>query len=154
MRNDRIKPLRERGFTLIEILVVIVIVALLAAVALPGYRSFILKTKRSLGKSELLAVAARQEQFFVNNKQYATSLATLGYVANPYSINSEAEHVLTSATDKIYTIKLSSASTTAYTLQAVPQGKQAKDTTCGTLQLTSSGEKSMVDATGNKSDCW
>ena len=60
---------KNRGFTLIEMMIVLVILGLLILVALPAYQQQILKTKRSLGKGELLEVLARQEQFFVNNKQ-------------------------------------------------------------------------------------
>lgn len=154
MQNFTVQQKRTRGFTLIELMVVIAIVALLVMVAMPAYDSYVRKTKRSLGKAELMSVMARQEQFFVNNKQYATALTGLGYSASPYAINQDGDEVAVTASSRIYQIAISAATATAFTLQAIPQGSQAKDTQCGTLQITSVGVKSIVGGTGSVSDCW
>jgi type IV pilus assembly protein PilE len=144
---------RQRGFTLIEVMIVVAIIALLVMIAMPSYQSYVRKTQRSMAKSELLSVMARQEQFFTDNKQYATDLTSLGYVASPYAINRDGEDLETTATGIIYEIGLSSASSTAYTLQAVPQGDQANDSLCMTLQITSAGVKSHTGS-GSTSECW
>ena len=68
MHNNR---QQARGFTLVEILIVVTVVAILAFIALPSYQQHVIKTKRSLAKAELMEVLSRQEQFFVNNRQYA-----------------------------------------------------------------------------------
>ncbi len=154
-RNSYV-PIRMRfllGFTLIELMVVIAIVAILVMIAMPGYEAYIRKTKRSLGKGELLAVQARQEQFFADNKQYATDLSNLGYGSSPYAINSDGVEVDVTAADRIYVIQLSSATTTAFTLNAVPQLKQAKDTECATLSITNTSVKS-ISGSGSSSNCW
>jgi type IV pilus assembly protein PilE len=140
------------GFTLIEMMIVIVVVAILVGIALPAYQNQIRKTKRALGRGELLEVMARQEQYFVNNRQYAVSLVSLGST-NPYSIDADGNEVATDATDRIYTIQLVSPTTTTYTLQAVPQLAQAEDSFCGTLQITSTGVKSE-SGSGDTKDCW
>lgn len=142
---------RAVGFTLIELMIVVVIVGVLLLVALPGYEQQTLKTKRALGRAELLDVMARQEQYFVNNRQYATSLADLG-LDNPYAIDADANNVATDAANRVYIIALPSASATAtaYTVTATPQLDQAKDT-CGTLQITSTGVKT---AGGDDTLCW
>ncbi|PHS73908.1 type IV pilin protein [Porticoccus sp.] len=154
MQNSTVPQKRTRGFTLIELMVVIAIVALLVMVAMPAYDGYVRKTKRSLGKAELMSVMARQEQFFVNNKQYATTLTGLGYLASPYAINQDGDEVAVTASGRIYQIAISNASATAFTLQAIPQGSQTKDTQCSTLQITSVGVKSIVDGSGSASDCW
>jgi type IV pilus assembly protein PilE len=154
MQNFTVQRKGTRGFTLIELMVVIAIVALLVMVAMPAYDGYVRKTKRSIGKAELMSVMARQEQFFVNNKQYATTLTALGYSASPYAINQDGDEVAVTAASRIYQIAISDTSATAFTLQAVPQGSQAKDTQCGTLQITSVGVKSIVGGSGTVSDCW
>lgn len=154
-RNSYV-PVRIRnilGFTLIELMVVIAIVAILVMIAMPGYESYIRKTKRSLGKGELLAVQARQEQFFADNKQYATDLSNLGYGSSPYAINSDGVEVDVTSVDRIYLIKLSSATTTAFTLEAVPQGRQAPDPECGTFSITNTSVKS-ISGNSSLSNCW
>ena len=59
---------KNKGFTLIELMIVIVIVAVLLAVALPAYQDSVIKSNRSAGRGILLDVASRQEQYFINNK--------------------------------------------------------------------------------------
>ena len=143
---------RASGFTLIELMIVVVIVGILLLVALPGYERQTIKTKRALGKGELMGVMARQEQYFVNNRRYATTLADLGFT-NPYSIDADGNRVAVNSADEIYTIAISGASATAFTLTATPKKGQAKDTLCGTLQITSTGVKSE-SGTSNVKECW
>ena len=137
---------------MIELMIVVAVVGILLLVALPAYEQQTLKTKRALGRAELQKVMARQEQYFVNNRQYATSLADLG-LANPYSIDADASTVATDSADRIYTIAFASATAVAYTLTATPQLYQAKDTLCATMQITSTGVQS-ASGTGSTSDCW
>jgi type IV pilus assembly protein PilE len=144
----------SRGFTLIELMIVIAVVAILMLVALPAYQDQVRKAKRTVAKSELQDLLARQEQFFVNNRQYATDLTLLGFGdATSYMINSDGDEVVGTSSDRIYSISISGASATAFTLAAAPQLAQAKDTRCGTLQITSAGVKSE-GGTGSVSDCW
>ncbi|MFT4824654.1 MAG: type IV pilus assembly protein PilE [Halioglobus sp.] len=140
------------GFTLIELMIVLAISGILLLFALPTYQQYQLKTKRALAGGELLAVLARQEQFFANNKQYAPTLDLLGYSGNPYSINANIVDVPVSAVDRIYTIELNLTAPTYFELKAIPQLFQAKDSLCGTLKLTSRGGKSASTGVGNL--CW
>jgi type IV pilus assembly protein PilE len=148
------KPGKGAGFSLIELMIVIVIVAVLAGVALPAYQEQVLKTKRGRGKAELLEVMARQEQYFVNNKIYAGSLIDLGYpgTAAAYAIDIDGNDDAVTAVDRIYLIQLSTTPPT-FTLQAAPQLGQVKDTRCGTLQVTSTGAKSATGS-GGADECW
>jgi len=154
-RNTVVNPnpkYPQWGMTLIELLIAIVIVGLLASIAVPSYNNFIYRSQRSVGNAELLEVLARQEQFYLNTKQYATNLTTLGYSANPYYVNSEGES--STAGDSIYKIQLASGATTsAFTLEADPQNGQASDATCGKLTLSSVGIKGE-NGSGGVSDCW
>jgi len=143
---------KGRGFTLIEVMIVIVVVALLMTVALPAYQQQVLKSKRALGKGELLKILAEQEQYFVNNRSYALTLADLGHT-NPYAIDADGNEVATGDSARIYTIQLDSASATAFNIQAVPQLGQADDTLCKTLQITSTGIKTE-SGTATAAECW
>jgi type IV pilus assembly protein PilE len=146
-KNRLAAPLAPKGFTLIELMIVVAVVAIIAAIAIPSYNSSVIKSKRAIGKAELLDVLSRQEQFFVNNKGYATDLTALGFVANPYFINDQGD-ALTAAAGSIYQISLAAGATTAaFTLQATPQNDQIADTQCGTLQISNTGLKSPTQ-------CW
>lgn len=157
MRNrlteDGGNPGDMRGFTLIEILMVIAIIGILAAIALPGYEQYVTRSKRGLAKSAIVQVMDRQAQFFVDNKRFATDLTDLGYGEDGFGINRSGKEVASTSADRVYVVQLASgASTTAFTMEAVPQLSQAtKDAKCGTLQITHTGVKSV---TGTGTDCW
>jgi len=149
---------KTRGFTLIELMITVVIVAILLAVGLPAYQEQIRKTKRSVGKGELMKVAARQEQFFVNNKRYVIAdLTSLGYAdgSDGYEVDAEGQPVTDGVSSAIYLIELQSANTTSFLLKATPIRSQAKDVRCNKLTLSSTGVRGMKDAqTTDVEDCW
>ena len=127
-----------KGFTLIEMLIVVAMVAILAAVAIPNYRDYIKKSRRSEAQSYLLSVAARQQQFLVDTRAYAT-LATLT-AALPVPANVSAA----------YTVTMPDPAGTppTFTVTATPKTDQASEK-CGTLTINQTGTK-----TAAVSGCW
>ena len=145
----------QTGFTLIELLVVIAIIALLAAVAVPSYQDSVRKSRRTVAKAELLELLGRQEQYFINNKAYATTLGALGYDvdgSDNYFVNAQGENS-TSSTGTFYRMAISGASAIAFTLQAAPINDQTKDTLCGTMSITNTSTKGKT-GTGTVAQCW
>lgn len=143
------------GFTLLELLIAVAIFSLLAAFAYPSYLEHGLKTKRSVAKAALIELAARQTQYYLDNKTYTSDLTNLGYPVSPAFIDSSGESVAATASDRIYQIGsvAGSVSATGYAVEAVPQLSQTKDTTCATLRLSSAGQKTETGS-GSASDCW
>lgn len=145
-----------RGFTLIEMMVIVVIVAILAGIAMNSHQSSVLKTKRKAALSTLYTLVAEQEEYFVNNKGYATDLTDLGYSAtgaggDPYFISDQGES--SNSSNGAYKITFASATTNAFTLTATPINGQTKDTRCSALSITSSGSKSVTGSI-SASDCF
>ncbi len=110
------------GFTLIELMVVVLIVGILAAIAYPSYRDFVLRSNRSEGKAFLADAAAREERFFSDNNTYTTDVTDLGYT-NP----ADSENGL-------YRLTIAGGANN-YTLTATAQGNQAEDAACAIMTL-------------------
>lgn len=137
---------------MIELMIVVVIIGILAAIGYPSYRGYVVRTQRGVAKSTMTQVLDRQAQFFVDNKAFATDLTNLGFGTNPFAIDRKGKEITTSATDRTYNIQLSGASATSFTLEAVPQLKQAtEDSACGTLSITNEGVRA---ASGTGTKCW
>ena len=135
---------RQRGFTLIELMMTVAIAAILAAVAIPMYRTYVLRSRIIDGTSKLSDFRVRMEQYFMDNRTYANG-GNCG-VANP-----------TDTTDAAFTIACSGASATAYTVKAT--GKSSKGMSGFEYQIDQTGAKktNSVPGTGGwvaKSDCW
>jgi type IV pilus assembly protein PilE len=130
---------KTRGFTLIELMIVVALLAILIAIGYPSYRDQVMKSRRAEGMGELLELADRMERYYSGNGTY--NGATLG---------PDDDDVYETATEKgNYTLGITSATTTLFTITATPVAPQDKDK-CGTFTLTSSGQKS---ASGGN-DCW
>jgi type IV pilus assembly protein PilE len=133
------------GFTLTEIMIVVVIVGVLAAIALPSYQSYVQKTRRSDAIAALEKAAARQEQFYFQYNQYTDNESRLGGGAD--SIPSpEGYYIVTSALVD---------GGQGYTLTATPVagGVQAGDSDCAQLTLNHLGQRGASPAE-NADLCW
>ena len=141
-----------RGFTLIELMIVIVIVAIVSAYAYPSYMRYIVNTKRTAATSVLLQVADRQQQFFMDSKTYTADLTNLGFPSNPLEISDDGRSMASGDSDNVYSVALSNVTVTTYTITATPLNVQlSRDTDCGALTFDQSGAKG---AGGSVEDCW
>ncbi len=142
-----------KGFSTIELMIALAVIAILTAFALPAYQDSVRKSARSVAKSELLNVLSRQEQYFVNTKQYTTDLSNLGYVANGFYVNRKGDITAGSDSSSVYYIALASgASSSAFVLNATPQNAQTADSECATITLSSTGAESATGPSG--AYCW
>ena len=146
------QPRRNRGFTLIELMVVVVIIAILASIAIPSYTQYITRSRRSVAKTVLLQVADRQEQFFADNKTYANDLTDLGYPTDGFMVDENGAVVAAGSSDRQYAISLTNTAAMTFTVNAAPQLMQAgRDTQCLTMTLTHTGVRGN---SGPSTDCW
>jgi type IV pilus assembly protein PilE len=141
------RPLR--GFTLIEMVIVVAIIGILASIAYPAYTESVARSRRADAKSALLENAQWME------RQYTVS-GSYGKRGNGAGVDNADLPVQESPKGsgmKAYTVSFAASSAAGYTLKAVPINAMASDK-CGTFTLTSQGVKALVSATASVADCW
>jgi type IV pilus assembly protein PilE len=150
---------RAGGFTLIELMIVVAVISILAAVALPAYFDSIRKSRRADAINMMSQVAQAQERVRSNNATYSNDFGT-----SALNVHSTASSGVTSLTEAYYTISVPTNTATTYTVRAVALGSQLKDTRCVALEMRMSGgnltyvsstsSATIAAATSDPNRCW
>lgn len=139
-----VNKLSVRGFTLIEVMITVAIVAILSSVAYPSYLKYIARSKRSAAQGFMMEVAAAQQRYLLDARQYTQTLGSGGLALSAPSTISG-----------VYNITLAATATT-FTVTATPPAgsSQARnDTECGTLTVNEQGTQS-ASGSGGVAACW
>ena len=144
------------GFTLMEILVVVIIVGILAMIALPSYQESMRKGRRTDAKQALMSVASREEQYMLDHSTYTSNLKDLGFDVDDDEpmISEEKHYSIERVTADIAGEECDVDDATCYVLKATPleDSPQIDDKRCDSFSLDSSGKQY---ATGtDKDNCW
>jgi type IV pilus assembly protein PilE len=129
-----VKTKRLQGFTLIEMMVTVAIIAILAAVALPNYQQYVVRSNRAAAQSAMMDIANRQQQLLLANRSYAAHDAA-AWTSTGYTLPSEVGSKYT------YTIVVNAAGAPPFytiTFTPISTGSQSSD---GALTLASDGTK-------------
>ena len=127
------------GITLIELMIVVVVVSILAAIAFPNYQEFSARAKRNEARAALLQIATNQERFYLNNNTFTQDLTALGFSADPFTSDTGS-----------YVIAVTSADATNYSAIATYLLGGNEATKCLTFTVDGRGSKTS----GPQTDCW
>jgi type IV pilus assembly protein PilE len=132
----------HKGFTLIEMLIVMLVFSVLVAIAYPSYNAFILQSHRTDAQAALTQDQTTIERCYAQNFSYNTACSALPTFPH-------------NSTQGFYSIALSNLTSSTYTLTATPIGSQIKDTTCASLAVTQANVKTGTDTSGTSQvTCW
>jgi type IV pilus assembly protein PilE len=135
---------RERGVTLMELMIVVVVIGILSIIAVPSYRTYTMRANRTEAKSALLAIQLAQERYYLANHTYGniTALAGLG--------------VTGTSENGVYTLAIDPVDATGYTATATPTPgggtngvNMTSDTQCASFSIDSRGVR-----TATAPRCW
>ena len=137
----------QKGFTLIELMIVVAVIAVLAALAYYNYSRYAFRARRVDGREMLMRVAAAEERYYTNFNQYTTAITGaaptgLGF---PSATSEKGYYAIAAANG-------SSGSNQSYVLTATPQGAQASDA-CANLTIDNTGNKTPAAPSSNGA-CW
>ena len=131
---------RMQGITLIELMIVVVIVSILAAVAYPNYQEFTARAKRNEARAALLRLATNQERFYLNNNTFTQDLTALGFSTTP-TWTTETGY---------YTVQVTQADATNFSATATYLQGGSEAGKCLTFTIDGRGAKTS----GPDGDCW
>ena len=163
MRKQLLHPTRSyQGFTLIELMIVLAIVAILASIALPSYRSSIAKGNRAAARAQLMQAAQYMQRFYSANDRYdadRTGNTTIWAIMPPSLLRAPAEG---SQLYEISNIGVNASSANQSTFQLIMRpiaGASMANDSCGAYTLTQSGAKGNIFGgaaltTAQIATCW
>lgn len=133
---------RERGFNLVELMIVVVIVAILTSIALPSYFSQIQKSRRSEAKSALTQIATMQEQFRTEQNRFTTDLTDLGLGAAGWNDTDNGYYEVS-----VVAATVACPIASCFVLTVRPKSGSAQEDDLWSYQLLSNGMKQRFDGT-------
>jgi type IV pilus assembly protein PilE len=136
------------GFSLLEVMIVVAIIAILAAIAIPSYSNYVVRTNRVAAEGCLSEYANYMERYYTTNLNYSKDVSGTANTLPQLSCATQAQ------TGNSYAYTMPAVSATAYTVQAAPIKTQlTRDTQCGTLTVDQTGKRT-VGGSGTLAQCW
>ena len=134
MKTYTQQPHRNRGFSLIELLIAMGVIGILASIAYPSYQNYVLRSNRTEGQNALLDILAQQQNFFSRNMTYTTDLTQLGFAADPVITNDGLYSIAADECGGAFSNDIADC----VDLTATAQGRQVAD---GNLTINSAGAR-------------
>ncbi|RPJ45087.1 MAG: type IV pilin protein [Betaproteobacteria bacterium] len=128
------KPVKQNGFTLVELMIVVAVIGILASIALPAYKEYVVRGHRAAAQAEMMGIANRQQQLFLSNRAFSAMNATACKASLPAEVSGRYGCTVTVGTGTVPTYTI--------TFTPVAGGAQADD---GELTLNSDGVKAPAE---------
>jgi type IV pilus assembly protein PilE len=142
---------RQRGVTLLELMIVVAVVGIISAIATASYRQYLIRTNRTDATSQLLRIQVAEEKYFLQRNVYVTDSTTMATPSG--SSGTGGLGVTTPSPAGYYTLSVASrdGTTSTYTATATAIGSQLADSvTCRTFTIDDQGTRTPADSTR----CW
>jgi len=127
------------GVTLVELMIVIIIIGIMAAVGYPNYRDFAARAKRTEAKSALLQITASQERLYLQANSYTDDIKDLGFTTDPFITDSG-----------LYSVTVTAGDAANFTARATYTGDAREKAKCEWFEVDGRGSKSSHPYT----NCW
>jgi type IV pilus assembly protein PilE len=142
---------RSGGFTLVELMITVVVLAIIVGIAVPAYTQQIHKARRADARNAMLDLAGREERFLSVSNSYSQVATDVGYTAFPVTVNNGYYQLSVTVPDPAQ-----AGVTQSYIITATTFGPQLSDTDCATFTVNQLGQQKAANAgaVGNTAVCW
>lgn len=142
--------LKAEGFSLLELMIVVAIIAILVTIAYPSYEEYVLRANRTEAKNLVMRVASEEEKFYSTFNRYSGSMGARTTDPATSGLNITASTSSGSGDNAYYDVAIALTNgTQGYTITATPRGSQQSDDRCGPMAITHLGVK-----TASEERCW
>ncbi len=142
-----VKHARPRGFSMVELMIVVAIVGILAAIAFPSYTEYIRRSQRAEARTVLLEAEQFMQRFYAANERFDQTRGGTA-VALPAQLQRSPQ-----TGTQLYTIAIANVNRVSFTLSATPGGPLSGDK-CGTFTVTNTGVRNVTGGSGTVAECW
>lgn len=149
---------KEKGFSLLELMVVVAIIGILAAIAIPNYNRYITKSRRAAAESFVMTLSNQEAQLLLDLRRYVSVANNAAFLNAPTDASPGLNVAVPGDVSSYYNVSIVATNPAnaapTFTVTATPVGGQAAaDTQCGSISIDQAGTKTIT-GTGTVSSCW